>query len=62
MKWFYDGIGEGENGIVIYPNLQTFRQIYTQYAKEQLEKEEDEKIMADGMNNYCQEHTHRNFL
>jgi hypothetical protein len=42
MKWFHEGITEGENGIVIYPNLQTFRQIYTQYAKDQLAKEEDE--------------------
>lgn len=41
-KWFKEGIAEGENGIVIYPNLQTFRQIYTEYAKDQLAKEEDE--------------------
>jgi hypothetical protein len=40
MKWF-DEVGEGENGIVIYPNLQSYRQIYTKYAKEQLEKEEE---------------------
>src|SRR5829696_6635423 len=42
MKWFHEGITEGENGIVIYPNLQTFRQIYRQYAKDQLAKEEEE--------------------
>ena len=42
MKWFNEGIGEGENGIVIYPNLQTFRQIYTQYVKDQLAKKEDD--------------------
>ena len=44
MKWFHDEIGEGENGIVVYPNLQTFRQIYTQYSKDQLAKagEEDD--------------------
>lgn len=41
MKWFHEGIREGENGIVIYPNLQTFRQIYTQYVKDQLAKEDD---------------------
>jgi hypothetical protein len=41
MKWFHEGITEGENGIVIYPNLQTFRQIYTRYAKQQLAKEDD---------------------
>jgi hypothetical protein len=42
MKWFHEGITEGENGIVIYPNSQTFRQIYRQYAKDQLAKEEEE--------------------
>jgi hypothetical protein len=35
-KWFKEEVAEGENGIVIYPNLQTFRQIYTQYVKDQL--------------------------
>ncbi len=53
MKWFHEEVGEGENGIVIYPNLQTFRQIYTRYAKDQLakeeeEEEEDEKINSKG--------------
>jgi hypothetical protein len=38
MKWFDEEIAEGENGIVIYPNLQTFREIYTQYVKDQLAK------------------------
>jgi hypothetical protein len=37
-KWFKEGLAEGENGIVIYPNLQTFREIYTQYVKDQLAK------------------------
>jgi len=41
MKWFNEEVGDGENGIVIYPDLQTFRQIYTKYAKEQLAKEEE---------------------
>ncbi len=48
MKWFEEELGDGENGIVIYPNLQTFRQIYTRYAKDQLAKEEDEKINSKG--------------
>jgi hypothetical protein len=41
MEWFNEEVGQGENGIIIYPNLQTFRQIYTKYAKEQLEKEDN---------------------
>ena len=53
MKWLDEEVGDGENGIVIYPNLQTFRQIYTRYAKDQLAKEEedeeeDEKINSKG--------------
>ena len=49
-KWFHEDLGDGENGIVVYPNLQTFRQIYTRYAKDQLakEEEEDEKINSKG--------------
>jgi hypothetical protein len=53
MKWFNDGTGEGENVIVIYPNLQTFREIYTQYVKNQLAKEyeDDEDDEDDDDNN-----------
>jgi hypothetical protein len=52
MKWFHEGITEGENGIVIYPNLQTLRQIYRQYAKEQLEKgEEDDNSKGNEQSN-----------
>jgi hypothetical protein len=41
MKWFDQEVGEGENGILVYPNLQSFRQIYTTYVKDQLAKEDD---------------------
>ncbi|MDQ3836126.1 MAG: hypothetical protein M3270_04235 [Thermoproteota archaeon] len=41
IDWFNEEVGHGENGIIIYPNLQSFRQIYTRYAKEQLEKEDN---------------------
>ena len=47
MKWFDEEVGEGENGIVIYPNLQTFRQIYTKYVKDQLAKEVEEEKEDD---------------
>jgi hypothetical protein len=49
MRWFHQEVGGGENGIVIYPNLQTFRQIYSQYAKEELEKEGE--VKGDDDNN-----------
>ena len=36
MEWFEDEIDEGENSILVYPNSPTFREIYTQYAKNHL--------------------------
>jgi YesN/AraC family two-component response regulator len=54
MKWFEEGIEDGENGIVIYPNLQMFRQICTQYVKDHLlarEEEEEHKEKRDEGNN-----------
>jgi hypothetical protein len=38
IKWFNKDVQDGENSIVIYPDLQTFRQIYTKYVKENLSK------------------------
>ena len=54
MEWFEERIEDGENGIVIYPNLQTFRQICTQYVKDHLlvrEEEEEPKDNRDDGNN-----------
>jgi hypothetical protein len=41
MKWFDEEVRDGENSILVYPNLQTFRQIYTKYVKDQLAKTRD---------------------
>jgi hypothetical protein len=43
MEWFKEKIEDGENSIVVYPNLQTFRQIYTQYVKDQLLTGDEQK-------------------
>jgi hypothetical protein len=43
MQWFEHGIEEGENGILVYPDLQTFREIYAQYVKDQLVAREEQK-------------------
>jgi hypothetical protein len=51
MKWFNNGIREGENAIVIYPNSQTFREIYTRYVKDQLAKEDEDEEEEDDNNN-----------
>lgn len=36
QRWFDKEVEEGENSILVYPNTQTFRQIYTKYVKDQL--------------------------
>lgn len=51
MQWFEDDIGEGENGILIYPNMPTFREIYTQYAKNQLASKADSEEGEDDDDN-----------
>ena len=53
MKWFENGMDEGENGIVVYPNLQTFREICTEYVKDQLvvKQEEEEQKEENEQNN-----------
>jgi hypothetical protein len=54
MQWFEVGIEDGENGILVYPNSETFRQIYTQYVKDQLlvrEEEEEQKEKRNDDNN-----------
>ena len=51
MKWLDEEEGGGgENGIVIYPNLQTFRQIYTKYVKDKLATKEVEDEKEDNNN------------
>jgi hypothetical protein len=55
MEWFEDGIEAGENGILVYPNMQTFREIYMQYAKDQLvarEVEEQKEKEDDNNDDY----------
>ena len=51
VRRFDEELGEGENGIIIYPNLQSFRQIYTKYAKDQLAKQEEEEEDDNDNNN-----------
>jgi len=48
MEWFEDGIEDGENVILVYPSLETFRQICTQYVKDQLRSGEDEQQKEKG--------------
>ena len=51
MEWFEDGMEEGENGILVYPNMQTFREIYMQYTKDQLVAREEQEDDGDNKDN-----------
>jgi hypothetical protein len=57
MQWFEEGIEDGENSILVYPNYQSFRQVYTLYVKIQLKEAEQKEKGNDGrddniINNY----------
>lgn len=43
IKWLEKEVEDGENSILVYPDLQSFRQIYTRYVKDQMATEEKEK-------------------
>jgi len=61
MEWFEVGIEDGENGILVYPDLQTFREIYTQYVKDQLlaREEAQKENEVDNNNDYLDDSTRR---
>ena len=48
MEWFKEGIEDGENGILVYPNSQIFIQIYTHYVKDHLLAKEVEEQKKKG--------------
>jgi hypothetical protein len=61
MQWFENGIQKGENGVLVYPNLQTFREIYSQYVKDQLAPREEQKGKeGDEDNDNDDNHYHNN--
>jgi hypothetical protein len=61
MHWFENGIQKGENGVLVYPNLQTFREIYSQYVKDQLAPREEQKgKKGDEDNDNDNNHYHNN--
>jgi hypothetical protein len=54
QRWLKKEVQDGENSILVYPNTQTFRQIYTKYVKDQLpgrEKESKENNNSSKDNN-----------
>jgi hypothetical protein len=59
MEWFEGGIEAGENGILVYPNMQTFREICMQYAKNQLVAREEEQKEKEDNNDYSDNNNSR---
>ncbi len=52
QRWFDKEVEDGENTILVYPNTQTFRQIYSKYVKDQLvSAREQQKVEEDNNNN-----------
>ncbi len=43
QRWLDKEVQDGENAILVYPNTQTFRQIYTKYIKDQLAAARDQE-------------------
>jgi hypothetical protein len=59
MEWFEERIEDGENSILVYPNMQTFRQIYTQYVKDQLLAGEEQKEKGNDDDDYSDNNNRR---
>jgi hypothetical protein len=52
QRWLKKEVEDGENSILVYPNTQTFRQIYSKYVKDQLvAAREQQKVEEDNNNN-----------
>jgi hypothetical protein len=51
QRWLDKEVEDGENTILVYPNTQTFRQIYTKYVKDQLAAREQEGKEDNNNNN-----------
>jgi hypothetical protein len=47
-KWFSEEVANGENSALVYPNLQSFRQIYTRYVKDEFVNHEDNSNNKNG--------------
>ena len=60
QRWFDKEVEDGENSIFIYPDMQTFRQIYTKYVKDQLVSATEQEVEADNINNNNNNNSNRN--
>jgi len=51
QRWLDKEVEDGENTILVYPNTQTFRQIYTKYVKDQLAAARQQEGKEENNNN-----------
>ena len=51
QRWLKKEVENGENSILVYPNMQTFREIYTKYVKDQLLAAREQEVEEDNNNN-----------
>jgi hypothetical protein len=51
QRWLKKEVEDGENSILVYPNMQTFREIYTKYVKDQLVAAREQEVEEDNNNN-----------
>ena len=51
QRWFDKEVEDGENTILVYPNTQTFRQIYTKYVKDHVVSARKQEVEEEENNN-----------
>jgi hypothetical protein len=51
QRWFDKEVEDGENTILVYPNTQTFRQIYTKYVKDHSVSARKQEVEEENNNN-----------
>jgi hypothetical protein len=51
QRWLDKEVEDGENTILVYPNTQTFRQIYTKYVQDHLVATREQEVEEDKKNN-----------
>jgi hypothetical protein len=51
QRWLKKEVEDGENSILVYPNMQTFREIYIKYVKDQLLAAREQEVEEDNNNN-----------
>ena len=49
-RWFDKEVEDGENTILVYPNMQTFRQIYAKYVKDHLVSARKQEVEEENNN------------